>query len=72
MNTKELISSNEKIRRETTKIFAEVVVDRSVVISDLEKGVYKPIINPITLIDIEKIIEEEKKYREELLKKKQS
>ena len=61
MNTKELITKDEKIRKATTKIFADVVVDRNVSVSEIASGVYKPVINPITLIDIEKMVEEEKK-----------
>lgn len=61
MNTKELLTKDEKIRRATIRIFAGVVVDRSVSVSEIASGVYKPVINPITLIDVEKLVAEEKK-----------
>lgn len=63
MNTKELLTKDEKLRRATTKIFADLVLDRNVSHSDIVLGVYKPIVNPITLIDFERIVEEEKKTR---------
>ena len=61
MDTKELISKDEKIRRATTKIFADLVMDRNVSLSEIILGIYKPIINPITLIDVERLVEDEKK-----------
>lgn len=70
MNTKELISKDEKIRRATMKIFTEVVMDRNVSHFEIASGIYKPIINPITLIDIEKLVDDEKKRLQEALRKK--
>ena len=57
MTTGKLISQDEKLRRLTSRVLVEVVIDQSASESEILSGLYKPINSTISLINISGLIE---------------
>jgi hypothetical protein len=59
MTTGRLISQDEKLRRATSRVLTEVVINQSATETDIASGIYKPLSKIANLINIERLLQQE-------------